>query len=290
MMPGTRLSILFALIAILSETSICFSAEPNRQSALAQGIKLYEKKDYARAQTYLLNAVHGEFKDVALAHYYLANSLMQTSKVNAALQEYERCYRLAPYSSFSGYCRMMLMRHGRNPDEAAGAQNRKPPFTSEPAKVDAPAPSSGKKDGDISDLPVSKPIMDPDLRALSSRLPRPVVVQKESPLASEILAGNIFHRASFLAESENRKSRAAEKLEQARQALTRAESLTHSFIPSQKKFGEGDDEFRTRRADAEKTVSDLLDPFRESVKAAETAFQTESNLFESCLNASRGYL
>ncbi|MBA3858115.1 MAG: hypothetical protein C0507_14515 [Cyanobacteria bacterium PR.3.49] len=280
-----------ALLLCLSLTfHCCLAANPEPQSPLSQGIALYEKKNYAGAQAYLLKAVHGEFKDVALAHYYLANSLMQTSKVNAALEEYERCYKLAPYSSFSGYCRMMLIRHGRTPDENDANHSRTRPLASQPAKASAPPQTSGRKDSDAAELPVSKPIADQELRALSSRLPRPVFVQKETPPASEILAGNIFHRASFLSESENRKSRAAEKLEQARQALARAESLTHSFIPSARRFGESDDEFRSRRADAEKTVSELLDPFRESVKAAETAFQTESSLFESCLNASRGYL
>jgi len=284
--------IVAAFLVAAVTAPICSTAAPTEpQSLLARGIALYEKKDFAQAQVYLLKAVHGEFKDVALAHYYLANALMQTSKTNAALDEYERCYKLAPFSSFSGYCRMMLARHGRSADDKgggqSGAQGRAVIPLPDASKFGA-APASGKKENDVAELPVSKPL-DADMRALSGRLPRPVVITKETPPASEILAGNIFHRASFLSEAETRKSRAAERLEQARQTLTRAESVTHSFLPSQRKFGESDDEFRIRRAEAEKSISGLLDPFRATVKEAESAFQTESSLFESCLNASRGF-
>jgi hypothetical protein len=103
------------------------------------------------------------------------------------------------------------------------------------------------------------------------------------------MAGSLSYRSGFVGEAEQRKTRAFERLEQSRLNLTRAESITHSFVPSVKSFGEGDEEFRNRRAQAEKTVSGLLDPFRENVKEAESAFQTESALLDNCLNAARGF-
>ena len=81
--------------------TVC-AAEITPADFLAKGISLYERKDFAHAEQYLLKAVNGEHRSVAVAHYYLANALMQTRKTNAALDEYERCYRLAPVSSFSG--------------------------------------------------------------------------------------------------------------------------------------------------------------------------------------------
>jgi len=280
-------------IAVILSTafglSLSLSCLAQAQSELAQGISLYEKKDYARAQTFFLRAVHGEFKNVAVAHYYLANTLMQTSKVNAALDEYERCYQLAPYSSFSGYCRMMLLRHGRNPDGNVSASGKNTQ-TAEPAKAAVPPATDGTKETTDSATSAPNHALEAEIKALSNRLPRLIAIQKESPQAAEILAGNIFQRAAFLSEAENRKGRATEKLEQARNALSKAETLTLTIVPSQKKFGEGDEEFKTRRADVEKAVAEVLTPYRESVKEAETAFQTEAGLFESCLNASRGYL
>lgn len=270
------------LCALIASAVACVAqvsaAEIAQSDLLARGISSYNRKDYAGAQQYLLKAVNGEFKNVAVAHYYLANSLMQASKTNAALDEYERCYNLAPFSSFSGYCRMMLIRHGKNPDAVNKTALEKQPR-------EQPKEQLKEKQTAVE----SKPATDPELAKLSSRLPRPVVITKESPPASDILAGNINYRSGFLGEAEIRKNRAFEKVEQARQNLTRAESLTHSFVPSAKSFGESDEEFRNRRADAEKSVTSLLDPFKENVKEAETAFQNESALFESCLNASRGF-
>ncbi len=257
---------------------------------LSRGIACYDQKDYTGAEQYLLKAINGEFAHAAIAHYYLANALMQTRKTTAALDQYQTCYELAPFSSFSGYCRMMLLRHGRNPDEKNAAGKSAQENAVGKNAQEQPRGKISDKQTKVTDLPSeTKPATDPELAKLSGRLPKPIEIVKESPSASEIMAGNISYRASFVGEAEGRKARALERLEQARQALTRVESMTHSFVPSAKAFGEAEQEFRARRQEAEKSVSSLLDPFRESVKAADTAFQTESNLYDSCINASRGF-
>ncbi len=284
--------LIYALVANLFFGARVWAVETAASNYLTNGISLYERKDYAGAQDSLYKAINGEFKNVAIAYYYLANSLMQMRKTNAALDAYERCYDLAPFSSFSGYCRMVLLKNGRSLDARAGASGQKNAAGQssdalKKAEFDKQQKEIQEKESQAA--VESKPATDPELARLSSRLPRLVVLTKESPPASEIMAGNIFYRSGFVAEAEARKNRAFEHLEQSRQALTRAESLTHSFIPSSKSFGEGDEEFKTRRAEAEKSVSGLLDPFRENVKVAETSFQTESTLLENCINASRGF-
>ena len=289
-----RLFSLFGLISSIATMLVCAgvqAAEIAASDILKTGIALYERGDYVGAQNYLLKAVSGEFKSVAVAHYYLANTLMHSRKTNAALDEYQVCYNLAPYSSFSGYCRMMLLRHGRNPDGNKDAKQEEK--TSSSAKK---APDEKTKAGEQKRCQEqkraeaeAKPVTDPEVKKLSSRLPRLVLLPKESPPAEEIMQGNIYVRSGFIGDAENRKARALERLEQSRQILTKAESLTHSFVPTHKAFGESDEEFKKRREEAEKTVSSLLDPYRENAKEAETAFQTESALLESCINASRGY-
>ena len=270
------------------------AAEVAPSDFLSKGITLYERKDYQGAQGYLLKAVTGEFKGVAIAHYYLANSLMQTRKTNAALDEYEVCYSLAPFSSVSGYCRMMLLKYGRNPESKTGAPGQSGQQSTAAKGADAlkktvPDDQEKQQEKEKQAAAERKPATDPELARLSSRLPRLVILTKETPPASEIAAGNIFGRSGFVGEAEARKNRTFERLEQSRLALTRAESLTHSFVPSAKSFGESDEEFRNRRAEAEKTITALIDPFRENVKEAETSFQAESALLENCINASRGF-
>lgn len=276
-------SAMSVLLILLSAGSPSFSSEPASADLLSRGISLYQKGEYAAAQDCLSRAVNAEHRNVAVAHYYLANSLIQLNKTNAALEEYERCYKLAPFSSFSGYCRMMLIRHGRTPDAAAETK-------SAGAQQDLKRPS----------LPVDKKTYEPvvtaqdtavseELKQLKGRLPRLVAITKETPSALDVMADSIYFRSSFVAEAEQRKTRAFDKLEQSRQTLKRAESVSHSFVPSAKSFGETDEEFRSRRAKAEETVSSLLEPFKENLNEAEKAFQTESSLLDNCINARNGF-
>ncbi len=183
---------------------------------------------------------------------------------------------------------MMLLRHGRNPD-GEQLQPGQAAKGSDALKKAAQEKALKDQEKEKQAAAEAKPAVDPELTRLTARLPRVVPILKESPPASDILAGTLTYRSGFVGEAEQRKTRAFERLEQVRQNLTRAESVTHSFVPSVKSFGETDEEFRSRRAQAEKTVSSLLDPLRENVKEAETAFQTESTLYDNCLNASRGY-
>lgn len=264
-----------------------WAAEPVSSDPLAKGISLYEKKNYAAAQEFLSKAVVGQHKNAAIAHYYLANALMQLSKTNAALDEYERCYSLAPFSSFSGYCRMMLLRHGRKPDENSETKAAGKPSEKSATPASATAPRTGTE----MPLPAAadKSINDEEVKQLKGRLPRLVAITKETPLALDVMADSVYVRSAYVGEAELRKSRAFDRLELSRQNLKRAESVTHSFVPSVKSFGETDEEFRSRRAKAEETVSSLLEPFKENLNEAEKVFQSESSLLDNCINARNGY-
>ncbi|HNB21557.1 MAG TPA: hypothetical protein PKZ32_04025 [Candidatus Melainabacteria bacterium] len=273
----------FSALIQVSATTAASALEASSSDFLSKGISLYQKKDYAAAQEYLSRAVAGEHRNVAVAHYYLANSLMQLNKTNAALEEYQHCYNLAPFSSFSGYCRMMLLRYGRTPDaksesKAASASTAdKTASTPQKAAYESGAASQEKLANEA------------EVKQLKARLPRLVAIVKETPLALDVMADSIQFRSAFIGEAEQRKTRAFERLEQSRQTLKRAESVTHSFVPSVKSFGETDEEFRSRRARAEETVTSLLEPFRENVNEAEKAFQTESSLLDNCINARNGF-
>lgn len=284
--PAFLLKIIGMVLIQTSCTQAMFAAELAPSDSLARGITLYNQKNYVAAQEFLAKAVSGEHRNVAVAHYYYANALMQTNKINAALEEYERCYNLAPFSSFSGYCRMVLLRHGRTPDSkletrAAGKNSAEqggsiPGTTAEKTTRETPAVAE-------------KPHNEAEVQALKARLPRLVAIVKETPLALDVMADNISIRSAFVGEAEQRKTRAFERLEQSRQTLKHAEAVTHSFVPSVKSFGETDEEFRARRVQAEETVQSLLTAFRENVNEAEKNFQTESSLLDNCINARNGY-
>jgi len=279
-----RIAIFVSMLPVFL-ASPSWSADSASTDFLSRGISFYEKKDYEMAQDCLSKAVSGEHKNAAVAHYYFANCLMQLKKTNAALDEYEHCYKLAPFSSFSGYCRMMLLRYGRTPDgkvetKAAGVHGSElaPPA---PVVQEKPHPEPVKAAHDLAS--------NEELKQLKGRLPHLVVITKETPLASDVMADTVYFRSAFVAEAEQRKTRAFDRLEQSRQTLKRAESVSHSFVPSVKSFGEADEEFRVRRAKAEETVASLLEPFKENVNEAEKVFQAESSLLDNCINARNGY-
>lgn len=277
---------MFASMLPVLLASPSWSADSASTDFLSRGISFYEKKDYEMAQECLSKAVVGDHRNAAVAHYYLANCLMQLKKANAALDEYERCYKLAPFSSFSGYCRMMLLRYGRTPDEkvetkAAGVHGSDNALPSPVSSQEKPHSEPVKTAHDLAS--------NEELKQLKGRLPHLVVITRETPLASDVMADTVYFRSAFVAEAEQRKTRAFDRLEQSRQTLKRAESVTHSFVPSVKSFGEADEEFRARRAKAEETVASLLEPFKENVNEAEKVFQAESSLLDNCINARNGY-
>lgn len=249
---------------------------------LREGISYYNSKNFSAAQDTLSKAVAGEFKQSALAHYYLANSLMQLRKTNAALVEYEQAYQLAPYSTFSGYCREMLMRHAKTA----------------PATVRVPSSSAqrnagfepGSASNPVADVSADKkPFDDDTLRQLASRMPPIPKPEIENPPASVVLASSPQERFQFLNESLARKNRALEKLEQARTLLAKATTQSHSQIVSARAFGESDNDLKLRRENSEKLVNSLIEPFRNNVTNAERAFEEESRLYDSCLNARAGF-
>lgn len=249
---------------------------------LREGISFYDKKNYAAAQDVLSKAVTGEFRQSALAHYYLANSLMQLRRTNAAVVEYEQAYQLAPFSTFSGYCRQMLSRYGKSAPSVV-----KVPSASGARSIGPGNASSDSPEGEISSE--KKPFEEDLLRQLASRMPPIPKPEIENPPASVILAGTLFEKSQFISEALARKNRAAERLEQARALLTRAEAQSHSQIVSARSFGETDAQLRERRANSEKLVTSLVQPFRNNITNAERAFDEESRLYDSCLNARMGY-
>ncbi|MBC7997482.1 MAG: tetratricopeptide repeat protein [Leptolyngbya sp.] len=249
---------------------------------LREGIVFYDKKNYAAAQDVLSKAVTGEFRQSALAHYYLANSLMQLRRTNAAVVEYEQAYQLAPFSTFSGYCRQMLTRYGKTAPSVV-----KVPSASSARSIGPDTVSNDSAAGGISSE--KKPFEEDLLRQLASRMPPIPKPEIENPPTSVILAGTLFEKSQFISEALARKNRATERLEQARALLTRAEAQSHSQIVSARSFGETDAALKERRANSEKLVSDLVQPFRNNVTNAERAFDEESRLYESCLNARMGY-
>ncbi|HEY9713803.1 MAG TPA: tetratricopeptide repeat protein, partial [Chroococcales cyanobacterium] len=94
------------------------SAKTTVNAYYSQGARLAQQKEYARAEPYLREAIRQNAND-SMAHYQLANVLVQLKRRDEAVAEYTTCYQLDPFGPVSGYCRQALLTFRR----AAGKQN-----------------------------------------------------------------------------------------------------------------------------------------------------------------------
>lgn len=88
------------------------------------GVKQYNLGRYRHAILYFSLAVEEEPHN-ALAHYYLADSLVRTGHHEEAIVEYGLCYRLNPHSQVAAYCKQALKGY----KQPIAAADKAPPHT-----------------------------------------------------------------------------------------------------------------------------------------------------------------
>jgi tetratricopeptide (TPR) repeat protein len=79
-------------------------------SAFDRGVESYTSGDYQVALLQLSQAC-GENPRNLMAHYYLANTLVQQKMHDQAIAEYSTCYRLDPHSSVAEFCKQALQKY-----------------------------------------------------------------------------------------------------------------------------------------------------------------------------------
>lgn len=103
-------SLLLSLIAICSiQTEARADAS---QKHFEQAQLSLKKGSYKQAEIELRESI-SERPNVALSHYYLANTLVHLQRHDEAIDEFRRAYRLDPYGLTSGYCRQALDKYGQ---------------------------------------------------------------------------------------------------------------------------------------------------------------------------------
>jgi hypothetical protein len=81
---------------------------PALASAYEDGVAQYNKHSYAEAARLLYAATMSEHSNDAVAHYYLANTLLQMRHNDAAKAEYASALKLSPTGAVANYCRTAL--------------------------------------------------------------------------------------------------------------------------------------------------------------------------------------
>lgn len=95
--------------------STAWAADP-----LQDGLRLYTAGRYGDAVVVMSQAALA-YPASPVVHYHLANALVKAGMHEQAMQEYQLSYRLDPYSSVAGYCRLALKAYGvPEPDPSQG--------------------------------------------------------------------------------------------------------------------------------------------------------------------------
>ena len=108
------LAILFLTPSTAFAATVSNASKPqdNGQKYFAQAQILLRNGNYKQAEIELRRCV-AERSDVALSHYYLANTLVHLQRHDEAIEEFRRSYKLDPYGPTSGYCRKALITYGQ---------------------------------------------------------------------------------------------------------------------------------------------------------------------------------
>ncbi len=92
---------LICLLALSVLHSNAFAATAS--SELQQGVASYNASDHARAVSFL-HAHLAKNQNDAVAHYYLANSLLKLGQQEKAMEEYRKAYELSKDKTLRQYC------------------------------------------------------------------------------------------------------------------------------------------------------------------------------------------
>ncbi|MFN8555593.1 MAG: hypothetical protein U0103_29355 [Candidatus Obscuribacterales bacterium] len=100
-LPRKMRSTLFGLTVLCSPVLATLAATSYPE--LQQGIASYNAADHSRAVSYL-HAHLSKNQNDALAHYYLANSLLKLGQTEKAIAEYRKAYDLSKDQTMKQYC------------------------------------------------------------------------------------------------------------------------------------------------------------------------------------------
>jgi tetratricopeptide (TPR) repeat protein len=101
----------FAFLSIAALTLSLTTFPPAyADSAFDRGVESYTSGDYPVALLQLSQAC-GENPRNVMAHYYLANTLVQQKMHDQAVSEYSTCYRLDPHGPVAEFCMQALRKY-----------------------------------------------------------------------------------------------------------------------------------------------------------------------------------
>lgn len=286
------------LLASVAVPLILSPQAQGKPAELDDAIKLYDAGQYAQAQTVLADVIKSG-QDSAAAHYYLANTLIQQRKINAALAEYETAYKLEPESKIGLFSKQVLARFGKTP-EPQRKDNGAAKDVLDTADV-AVVPKVKTKAG----IPPAPPVQlqippdvaaligcgseckEPakaektiDVKTLQTLLPKIPSYPKEKTRAGVFLGMNEDDRAEKVEAAYDRRWRASDRVTEAKCILENAEAIIREKTMPPVSLGKG-----AKKPPLKKEFAGLLDPYKKYLSDCEQALARENRVLEACSKA-----
>src|ERR1700719_2250627 len=123
--PVSKISASLLCAGLASFLFLQSSPAASSSPELSDGMRFYKKGQYINALASLNRAVALDDNN-ALAHYYLANTLLYVNQPDEAMEEYKVAYSLSPaHSQMSRYCMMALQAQEQKEAEEEGRRLNK---------------------------------------------------------------------------------------------------------------------------------------------------------------------
>lgn len=296
----TRKIAFIGLAAICS--LLCLPAHADEKYAM----ELYKYGNYIDASIEFKKLVDANPNDLKLIYYY-ADSLLRRGKRKEALAEYWKIYKTSPKSQYGKYSLQVLKTYKvvnvtptAVPTKTGTAPATAPAVTKAPGRSSAPGNIIEFKNGKPVGTTGSAARSDVDNsqqqdtsqqdKEIISKLPRITKQPAETPTLQEISAWPLFNQAGYYAAANERLERAKERVRQAETLKSDAYRVAYSAVGSQRRFGETEEQTRTRVEASKDRTDKILGPYDENIKYYSDIVNNEQSIVNLCDRARNAYV
>lgn len=281
-------------IAVQLISAVLLIATPPALAGQWTWKELYDGGNYIEAADGL-KAEIDKGKDTVANNYYYADCLLRLDKVDKALPYYKKVYKLAPASQHGKYARQVLQRYNMLAAKnvtvgSSSAANAKRLGISTPwDSVQSTANDSRTKAAEVAPpaqgAPSPSSQTDDLLKDMQRRLPRLVKTARPQPTQAELGTWSVSALAGYYPAAVSRVNEAEIQLEDARQLLRQATAKVAGSGSPFRKYGESDQETRSRVDATNDAVDKALAPFNDNVAELTSRLNEQQAILQMCVNA-----
>lgn len=260
----SRIITYLALAVLVAQPGASLAINTSDSNAFKAGVKYFKSGDYASSAGYLKKAVSGRYKNNSSAHYWYGSALLKQNKLEEALHEFATAYGLSPNTS-TGANSLKTLKYYRQRIKQSKDLNA---YVKSQLRTEHPSNSYQPEMISPSIQLTAEEEVDQDkLRAVKREL-KPVVNHSQpGPTLSQFSSWPITQQANYVyAGAYQAVSQAESNVQSAKQQLRQAKARAHRLVPTFRKYGDSDAQFKARVSAAKKVYDDLIRPYQKEVQ------------------------